>query len=678
MSKQALAEPPKRVIKPDFSKFKLGNTVTEDFTVFRFFCPRAENVEVELFSSYEQEEGTRFEMLQDEEGIWNVEIYENLAGNWYGYRIDAPNGLSNFLYTDDLIADPFCRLATTTNTYQQYPKSKIIPPEELSFDWEGDDFVTVEDPRDLIIYECHLKDMTFHKSAQSGKPGTYQGFVDPSQKGGIQHLKDLGINAVEFLPLQKFAYVEPPYNSITPEGFHNTWNPYSRNYWGYMTSFYFTPETIYATDGTTEHKNTVGTAPNSITEFKQMVKKLHGAGIAVIMDVVYNHVSQYDMNPLKFMDLEYFFHIDHEGNLRSNSGTGNDFKTHQPVSRQLIIDSLKYWVSEFHIDGFRFDLANMIDIDTVDQIRNELQQIHPDILLIAEPWGDGYNPQQFSDHDWAAWNDQIRNGVKGSDPVKDKGFIFGSWQHNTNRQSLENFFKGTLIEGENGRFQHSGHAVNYLEAHDGYTLGDFIRIGLNPENQHRQITDKKRFTKLSTRGLKTAKLAALYLFSSQGITMIHEGQEWARSKVIQPGDANDPYAGRLDHNSYEKDNPTNYLNFDEIEINKSLYEYYKGLIELRKTAPALRMADPADINFHVFNDPLHITFSINGASSGDEYDYFISLNANPDQRHHIDLPEGYWQLVANGKLAGTTPIISTCGSLLVDSISGVILRKLRD
>ena len=678
MNKQALAEPPQRITKLKFSGYKLGYTLTDEYTVFRFFCPRADNAKVELFSSYEQEEGIKFDMLKDDDGIWNIAIYENLADKWYGYRIEAPDGLSNFLYTDDLVADPFCKLATTQNTYKQDPKSKIITPEKLSFNWNGDDFVNIEDPRDLIIYECHLKDMSIHKSAQCKKPGTYRGFIDPSQKGGIQHLKDLGVNAVEFLPLQKFSYYEPPYKSITPEGFHNTWNPYSKNYWGYMTSFFFCPETIYGTNGSNEHKKIVGKTVSSITEFKQIVKALHKADIAVFMDVVYNHVSQYDKNPLKFMDLEYFFHIDHEGNLRSNSGTGNDFKTYQPVARQLILESLKYWVSEFHVDGFRFDLANMIDIETIDTIRDELRQIHPGIQLIAEPWGDGYNPQQFSEHEWAAWNDQIRNGVKGSDPSKDKGFIFGEWQHNTNRQSLENFFRGTLINYENGRFQDSAHSVNYLEAHDGYTLADFIRIALNPKNQHKQITNIKEFTKLKGRQLKIAKLAALYLFSSQGITMIHEGQEWARSKVIQPEGVKDPDMGRVDHNSYEKDNPTNYLNFDEIAINKSLYKYYQGMIELRKNAPALRKAKHNSINFHVFNDPLHVTFSIDGTSCGDPYNYFISLNANPNQFHHIDLPDGYWELLVNGELAGTEPIISTCGSLLVDNTSGVILRKLRD
>jgi len=220
--------------------------------------------------------------------------------------------------------------------------------------------------------------------------------------------------------------------------------------------------------------------------------------------------------------------------------------------------------------------------------------------------------------------------------------------------------------------------AGHLEAHDGYTLGDFIRIGLNPALNHQTIDDKKQLTKLTIEQSNIAKLAALYLFCSQGITMIHEGQEWARSKVIAPENENDPDVGKIDHNSYEKDNETNYLNYDEINLNQPLFEYYRGLINLRKKSPAFRKANPDDIEFHVYHDPLHITFSLYGTSSGDPYDYFISLNGNRQQKHNIVLPEGYWELIANQQTAGDSTLAITNGSLIVEASSGVILRKLRD
>jgi len=661
---------------PDFSSYPLGNTVEDKQTIFRFFSPRSEQVTLIIYREYSDSKPRSFNMVRAQDDIWSLKVKENLTGCFYAFKITAPQGLDHFLYTDKPVADPFCRMAATVNNYRQEPKSLII--EEERYDWEGDEYISIDDPRDLIIYECHLKDMTFDSSARCNSPGTYKGLVEPDQRGGIRHLKKLGVTAVELLPLNNFAYYEPPYNSVTPSGFQNTWNYYSTNYWGYMSSFYFVPETMYANNGTNKHGTLIGTSTDAIKECKDMVKELHREGIAVIMDVVYNHVSQYDQNPLKFMDLEYFFHIDNEGHLRSNSGTGNDLKTYQPISRQLIVESLKYWMEEFHIDGFRFDLANMIDRETIDIIREELLAINPNAILIAEPWGDGYNPTDFSDREWAAWNDQIRNGVKGSEPTKDRGFIFGEWQHGSSRQSLENFIRGTLISSDNGRFNHSTHSVNYLEAHDGYTLGDFIRIGLNPALNHQSIDDKKQLTKLTNEQNNIAKLAALYLFCSQGITMIHEGQEWARAKVISPENENDPDVGKIDHNSYEKDNDTNYLNYDEISLNKTLFEYYQGLIRLRKKSPALRKANPDDIKFHIYHDPLHITFSLYGNSSGDSYDYFISLNGNRHHKHEIVLPEGYWELISNQDTAGNATIAIASGSLIVDASSGVILRKLRD
>ena len=659
----------------NFLEYPLGSTLVDGYTLFRFFSPRAHLVELELFENYDQKFGDRFDMKRDSEGIWNLLVEENLEGRFYGYHISAPVTEKNFFHTDALVADPWCRMAATANNYRQYPKSLVVGEQE--FDWEDDQPIRFDDPRDMIIYEAHLKDLTFHKSAGCSSPGTYLGLVEKGQRGGIEHLKKLGVNAVELLPLQKFAYYEPPYNKLTEESYKNTWNYYSKNYWGYMTSFFFVPETMYASTGTHKAEQVIGRGTEAIREFKQMVKAFHNEGIAVIMDVVYNHVSQYDMNPFKFADLEYYFYLDDHGYLRSNSGTGNDFKSYSPLARKAIIDSVLYWMEEFHVDGFRFDLAHILDWETIDAIQEATRAKNPDVILIAEPWGGGYDPKGFSHHGWPAWNDQIRNGAKGSHPTKDKGYIFGKWQHSSSRMALENTLRGTLEHAENGRFVTSAHSLNYLEAHDGYTLGDFIRIGLNEALIHTNITDREAISRLNDDEMALAKLGALYLFSAQGITMIHEGQEWARSKVIEPVNPNDPHTGQLDHNSYEKDNRTNYLDFDEIALNQSLFEYYRGLIELRKSAPALRKSEPADIVFHTYKDPLHITFTIYGKSSGDQFDYFLSMNANRTDPHFIVLPEGTWDLIADDESVGTEPKYRAKGTILVPPSSGMILRRLR-
>ncbi|WP_428236845.1 alpha-amylase family glycosyl hydrolase [Gracilimonas sp.] len=655
-------------------EYPLGYTSRGSQTVFRLFAPKATSVDVIIYDEYEHKTGLAFPLEKNEHGIWETLIQDTFYDNWYAYRIDGPEDDPFFEPTEYHIADPRSRHVTSTNHHLQFPKTKIV--ENNTFDWEGDDYVTPEDPRDLIIYETHIKDMVAHSSAKTFVQGIYNDFRE-AKVGGIRHLKKLGVNAVEFLPLQKFGYYEPPFNEETDEGVKNTWNPYARNYWGYMTSFFFAPETIYASDASLEPGQVVGNSTKAASELKSLVKALHKEEISVIMDVVYNHASHYDLNPLKYTAKDHYFRLDEMGNYLNDSWTGNDIDTSQKHARELIVESVKHWMKEYHIDGFRFDLAGIIDWETIDLIKEEARKINPDVILIAEPWGGDYKPAGFSDHDWACWNDKIRNGFKGYHPKESKGFIFGETDPNLSRFGIENLLRGTLESGEHGLFNHSGHSVNYLESHDGYTLGDYIRIALDHSKADTVFEDKRTLTSLSEKEGKIAKLAALSLFVSQGIAMMHAGQEWARSKMIQDPAGIDPKNGMLDHDSYNKDNETNWLNFNEISLNKSLFEYYKGLIDLRLDAPALRKAAPDEINFKVYNDPLHITFSIDGKSSGDMYDYFVSLNASKEHAYEIILPDGYWEIVVNPDKAGSSTIQSVEKSMIVPATSGVVLRKLR-
>ncbi len=670
-----LTSPSAPVKEFQFDDYQLGYTILEKGILFRLFAPQADEVILEVFDHYEQTSGSRFKMAKDEKGIWNYHhTASKLIGKWYGYSLHKKEESLFFESTEHLIADPWSRHITSRNHYLGFAKTKII--EEQTFDWEGDDFVAPEDPRDLIIYETHIKDMVAHPSAKTYVQGIYNDFRE-AEVGGINHLKNLGVNAVEFLPLQKFAYYEPPFNQKIEGGLINTWNPYSRNYWGYMTSFFFAPETIYASDATLDEKEVIGRTNAASDELKELVKALHKEEISVILDVVYNHASQYDLNPLKYTDKGHYFRINEFGQYLNDSWTGNDIETQKKYSRKLIVESIKHWMTEYHIDGFRFDLAGIIDWETIDLIKEEAQKINPDVVLIAEPWGGEYKPTGFSDHGWASWNDRIRNGFKGYDPISNKGFILGEWSQSSTRFALENFIRGTLKSAERGLFNSSKDSLNYIESHDGYTLGDFIRIALDPIKKEKVYKKKSVATKLTKKELKVARLGALSLFVSQGITMIHAGQEWARAKVTTDHSGKDPNAGKLDHDSYNKDNETNWLNFNEIKLNQELYNYYLGLIELRKSSPALRRAIPEEIVFKVYKDPLHITFSIEGTSSGDSYNYFISLNANPHSEHEIHLPYGSWEVVVNEKECDPTGINRVQKIYNVPTSSGVVLRKLR-
>ncbi len=222
-------------------------------------------------------------------------------------------------------------------------------------------------------------------------------------------------------------------------------------------------------------------------------------------------------------------------------------------------------------------------------------------------------------------------------------------------------------------FQKKEHSVNYLESHDGYTLGDFIRLALGDVTKGQRINDINKYLKLTPLQLKLNKLAALFLFVCQGIVMIHSGQEFARSKVISRNTkAKDINIGMLDHNSYEKDNETNYINFEHAKINEDLLSYYKGLINFRNTFEAFRRADYEDINF--YEDP-HEPFLLGFEILSNQERFIVILNANHKKEFKINLPEGNWVILVNEEFAGTNRLEEVKGELKVNPVAGYVLRK---
>jgi pullulanase/glycogen debranching enzyme len=441
-----------------------------------------------------------------------------------------------------------------------------------------------------------------------------------------------------------------------------------------MTSAFFSPSSYYSEnwDEFKMHK-WMGENGNQVEEFKDVVKAFHKKGIAVIMDVVYNHLSEYEIGNLKEIDREYYFRFNENGEFIDESYCGNDLKTEAPMMRRLIIDSIIYWMEEYHIDGFRFDLGKLIDWETLEEIISEARKINPDVIFIAEPWGGGYDPEGFSLRKWGSWNDQIRNGIKGENPSNGLGWIFGNWYGNNSKDRIKSYINGTTKEFEHGLFYKAKHSVNYLESHDGYTLGDFIRIGTNSVGANDKITEIEFNAKLTPKQLKLNKLAALFLFTSQGITMIHSGQEFARSKVISTNNnINDNDAEKLDHNSYNKDNFTNYINFNHAELNSDLLNYYKGLIELRKTYKEFRHASIEQITFL---DDLQNEFSVGFLIKINKAEFIILMNANQNNEDVIKLPEGKWKVLVNDEKAGTAPLATVVDNITIPAISGFVLKK---
>lgn len=658
---------PRGILDRLHSRRPLGHYRENGDHVFRVFAPRAKIVQTVIYQDLNHLNGTEYGMKRNEDGTWDLRINRDLTGKYYCYRITGPEGEHELFDNKITVADPYSQAVATKNHYLQDARTLILP--EIEFDWEGDRWQKI-DSRDLLIYEMHVRDMTAHPSSGvSGElRGTYPGLTGLNQKGGLPYLKKLGINAVELLPAQDFANVEIPFkDSKAPV--YNTWNPYERNHWGYMTSYFFAPESYYATGGTMLPGKYNGADGRQVQQFKQMVKDFHDEGIAVIMDVVYNHVSQYDYNPFKYIDKSYYFRLDENGDFLSVSGCGNDFKTERAMARRMIIESVKFWMLEYHVDGFRFDLARMIDWKTCEEIIAEARKINPDVIIIAEPWGGGYDPDGFSDRDWASWNDQFRNGIKGQNPEDGHGFIFGKWQGENDRKSLQRYLMGSLRE-YGGQFVKVGHSVNYLESHDDHTLGDFIRIALKDVDPHEPVEDLQSHHQLTVKQLKVAKLAALALFVSQGPLMIHSGQEFGRSKVIAPTSAPDSAVGLIDHNSYEKDNETNWINYQHAEQNSELFSYYQQLAQMRKSHVALRHAEPQDFKFEKTKDPFFLVFHIQTA---DEH-LLIALNGNSKKGHYLSLPEGRWTLLANEEAANQNTAVSST-RMTVPATSGLVLKS---
>ncbi|MBC8044709.1 MAG: pullulanase, partial [Rhizobacter sp.] len=526
-----------------YSDKVLGCTVEASRTTFRLFAPRATKVQLVIFKTYTDTAGEPVQMTRDGDGVWEHVARKSLTGSFYGYRVSGPEGGQEMFNDQIVIADPYSKAVCTQNTYRHPAKTLIL---DTNYDWQGDTFVIPENHNDLIIYESHVRDLTMHPSSGIEKKGTYAGLAQSGKTGGLSYLKDLGINAIELLPVHKFGAIELPFkDSLTlgATGLFNTWNPYERNHWGYMTSYFFAPESYYAEGGSLRRNEFSGTDGREVKEMKDMVKALHKEKIAVILDVVYNHVSQYDYNPYKYIDKMYYFHTDGAGNFKGESGCGNDFKTDRLMARRMIVESVKYWMTEYHIDGFRFDLAAMIDWETCKLILEESRKINPNVILIAEPWGGGkYAPDGFSDIGWAAWNDQFRNGVKGQNTTSGHGFIFGKKQGTNSQRTFQSFLTGTL-QSDSGLFAVPQHAINYLESHDDNTMSDFIRIATGEAKEGIKV--KASNFKLSERQLALNKLAALYLFAAQGPVMIHEGQEFARSKVVAATTAMDTKVGTI-------------------------------------------------------------------------------------------------------------------------------------
>lgn len=442
--------------------------------------------------------------------------------------------------------------------------------------WENDQRPVIQSPADLVIYEMHWRDFSIDVSSGLKNKGKFLALTEPK---AIEHLKSLGVNAVHILPSFDYASVDetkldtPQYN------------------WGYDPKNYNVPEGSYSTDP----YNPV----TRIKEFKQMVQALHKAGIRVILDVVYNHTFNIDHSNFQLTYPDMFYRKTADGKYSDGSGCGNETASEKPLMREFMLESVKYWIDEYHIDGFRFDLMGVHDIETMQQIRAEVNKIDPSIYIYGEGWSAGScaypvdklamkaNTQQLNGI--AAFSDDMRDALRGPFSDDHKGALLAGIPGE--EESLKFGIVGGIAHPQVDMMKvnydkkpwtnNPTEQISYVSCHDDMCLVDRLKASI-PSLTDKNIPEKERTAEL----IRIDQLAQTAVFTSQGVPFILSGEEMLRDK-------------KGVHNSYNSPDSINHLDWNNLQRYPQLFTYYKNLIQLRKNHPAFRLATGDKVRQHL-------------------------------------------------------------------------------
>ena len=621
----------------------LGATWTPEKTTFRVWAPTAQSLTVNLYKSGTKGTDDLVEsipMIADVNGTWVVQAEGDLNGIYYTYSVEVGAGTVETV-------DPYARTTGVNGNRAMVIDLDSTDPEGWDEDVNPNADLAYTD---AVIYELHIRDLSSDKSSGIRNAGKFLGLTETgtSTPGGIptglDHIKNLGITHVHLLPVFDFATVDE--TKLDTEQFN----------WGYDPANYNVPEGSYSTD---PYNGEV-----RVEEMKLMVKALHDNGISVIMDVVYNHVSSATTFSFNQLVPGYFSRIKDDGTYSNDSGCGNDTATERSMVRKYIVDSVNYWVDEYHIDGFRFDLVGLIDAQTVNEIVETVHKTHPDVIFYGEGWDMStyvtkenvtMATQKNADKTpgFAYFSDDIRDAIKGSVfDAQESGYVSGA----TNRTEM---IRNSFVANP-GWTSDPTQIINYASCHDNNTLID--RLILSRPDASRE--DLIRMNNLA---------AAIYL-TSEGIPFLQAGEEMLRTK---------PNAdGSLNENSYNSPDSVNSIKWSTLEEEEywNVYEYYKGLIAFRKAHGALRLTSAGDILANVTPvDGLPanvVAFEINGGVNGETASaLYVIFNPN-DTEQEITLPEGSWNVYINGEKAGTEVLETiTGGTAAVAPISALVLVK---
>ncbi len=628
----------------------LGAVYSAEKTNFRVWAPTAEKV---VINFYEAGDGDCLiesaDMTAAEKGTWTYEKTGDSHGIYYTYSVTV-NG-----NTKEAV-DPYAKAVGVNGNRGMVIDLDATDPEGFDKDIKP----KFENMTDAVIYELHVRDLSSDASSGIENVGKFLGLTETGTTNseglatGLDHMKDLGVTHVHLLPSYDYATVDE--TNLESDQFN----------WGYDPKNYNVPEGSYSTD---PYNGAV-----RVEEYKKMVQALHENGIRVIMDVVYNHTYNTEDSNFQKIVPDYYYRMN--GEMYSNaSGCGNETASERSMMRKFMVDSVVYWATEYHVDGFRFDLMGVHDMETMKEIRTALNEIDSSIIIYGEGWtsGDSTLPETeravkantYQMEGIAAFSDDIRDGIKGNvfDSLN-KGFVNGG-------ENMEEAIKYSIVGAtENSQIDYDSYeksngwwagspeqTINYASCHDNLTLWDKLATSNSEDSEEDRI--------------KMNKLSSAIVFTSQGIPFLQAGEEMLRSKVQEDG--------TFSENSYNLPDSVNSIKWDNKGNTMEVYDYYKGLIALRKAHPAFCMTTTEDvqnnITFQNVGDSNVVAYTINNSPNSEKAEsIFVAYNANKEDIT-LELPEGKWNLYVNGETAGTEVLYSVSGAVTISPISAVVLIK---
>ena len=530
-----------------YEQSDLGSSYRRDRTKFKLWTPVAKYIKLELTDKQGNVE--IHDMEYDNQGVWYLRLRGDYEGFKYRY-ISYVNGKEHTL------TDPYA-ISSSANAEYSY----VVDPNKFyKMQHQRPKFSGV--PNDAVVYEAHIRDFTIGETINSSYPGKYKGFSEEGRttkegnKAGIDYLSELGITHVQLLPIYDFGGVD----ELNPDKLYN---------WGYNPEQYNVPEGWYASDPNDPYAR--------INELKEMIDTIHKHNLRVVMDVVYNHIYDVKTYPFEKIIPGYGYRFDSTGHLTNSSGCDSDLATERKMVRKFIIDSVMFWAKEYKIDGFRFDLMGLIDIKTMNTLRQKLDRFRKDIIVYGEGWrmptviGDEKAAHMYNKHllfNIGHFNDKTREVIKGATfNMKQKGYALGS---NAHVGDVKNIIYGSALN--KFLFRYPSQSVNYVECHDNNTFYDKATLAC-PEADIQEI--KKR-----------QKLATSIVLLSQGVPFIHAGQEFYRTK-------------KGVENSYKSPDSINKIDWSLVDQNIDDINSIKELIRIRKKYDLFRLTAPSKVKDYI-------------------------------------------------------------------------------